>query len=275
MQAQGIALVTGASRGIGRALALELARRGFEVVATMRRPADGASLASEAAREGRALRVAPLDVTRPETLALPDGLRVLVNNAGLEGTQLPVEHAPIAQWRELFETNVFGVLEVTRRAIPKLRAAGGGVVCNLGSASVLVPMPFFAAYRASKAAASALGESLRTELAPFGIRLLEILPGAIDTDMLRRSDHVPEAAGFEGYRAMAERVDQARRSTAGVATPVARAAAAIADAILDDGAPLRVAPDPMGAGLLAAWRGQDDEAAMRPLLALFTGSPKR
>ena len=272
MQADGIALVTGASRGIGRALALELARRGFQVVASMRDPEDGAPLVEAATREGLALRVARLDVTRPETLDLPEGLRVLVNNAGLEGSQLPVEHAPAAEWRELFETNLFGLLEVTRQAIPKLRAAGGGVVCNLSSASVLVPMPFFAAYRASKAAVSALGESLRAELAPFGIRLLEILPGAIDTDMLHRSDHAPEAAAFPPYRAMAERVDRARRSSASQATPVERVATAIADAILDDGAPLRVAPDPMGAGLLALWRSQEDEAVMRPMLSHFTGS---
>ncbi|HEY8153194.1 MAG TPA: SDR family NAD(P)-dependent oxidoreductase [Myxococcota bacterium] len=271
MQPDGIALVTGASRGIGRALALELARRGFQVVASMRDPADGAPLLEAAARERLALRTARLDVTRPETLELPDGLRVLVNNAGLEGDQLPVEHAPLAQWRELFETNLFGLLEITRRAIPKLRAAGGGVVCNLGSASVLVPMPFFAAYRASKAAVSALGESLRTELAPFGIRVLEILPGAIDTEMLRRSEHLPEAAGFADYHEMAERVDRARRSAAGASTSVETAAVAIADAILDDAAPLRVAPDPMGAGLLALWRTQEDEAVSRPMLALFTG----
>jgi len=274
VQTDGIALVTGASRGIGRAVSLELARRGFQVVATMRDPATGAPLLTEAARAGLALRVAPLDVTRPETLELPEGLRVLVNNAGLEGSQLPVEHAPLAEWRELFETNLFGLLEVTRRAIPRLRAAGGGVICNIGSASVLVPMPFFAAYRASKAAASALGESLRTELAPFGIRLLEILPGAIQTDMLRRSEHAPEAAAFAGYRAMAERVDRARRSSASAATPAGRVAVAIADAILDDASPLRIAPDPMGGGLLGLWRSQDDETVMRPMVSLFSGREK-
>ena len=274
MQAGGIALVTGASRGIGRALALELARRGFQVVASMRNPSDGSPLREAAAREGLALRVAPLDVTRPETLEIPEGLRVLVNNAGLEGRQLPVEHTPSAEWRELFETNLFGLLELTRRAIPRLRAAGGGVVCNLTSASLLVPMPFFAAYRASKAAVSALGESLRAELAPFGIRLLEILPGATDTDMLRRSEHAPEASAFPDYQEMAGRVHQARRSSASLVTPVAAVASAIADAILDDAAPLRVAPDPMGAALLSAWRKQDDEAGMQPMLSLFTGRGK-
>jgi len=270
MQAQGIAFVTGASRGIGSAIALELARRGFEVWASMRQPEQGTRLVEHAALAGLKLRVVRLDVTRPETIDLPDGMRVLVNNAGVEGAQLPVEYTPLEEWRRLFETNLFGLLEVTRRAIPKLRA-GGGVVCNVGSASVLVPMPFFAAYRASKAAVSALGESLRTELAPFGIRVLEILPGAIGTDLFARSDHAPEAADREGYAEMAERVHRARRRSTLAPTPVERAAVAITEAILDDSAPLRVGPDPMGAGLLAAWRAQDDEAAMRPMLALFAG----
>jgi|SRR5208337_3322188 len=270
MQAEGIAFVTGASRGIGSAIALELACRGFEVWASMREPEDGAGLAGRAALAGAKVRILRLDVTRSETIELPDGLRVLVNNAGLDGSQLPVEHAPLEEWRTVFETNLFGLLEVTRRAIPKLRAAGG-VICNVGSASVLVPMPFFAGYRASKAAVSALGESLRTELAPFGIRVLEILPGAIATDMFARSDHLPEAAGCAGYTEMAERVYRARRNSASASTPAERAASAIADAILDDSAPLRVAPDPMGAGLLSAWRAQDDEAAMRPMVAFFSG----
>jgi NAD(P)-dependent dehydrogenase (short-subunit alcohol dehydrogenase family) len=223
MQAEGIAFVTGASRGLGSAIALELGRRGFEVWASMREPDQGAALAERATLARTKLRVVRLDVTRPETIELPDGLRVLVNNAGLEGSQLPVEHAPLEEWRRLFETNLFGLLEVTRCAIPKLRA-GGGVVCNVGSASVLVPMPFFAAYRASKAAVSALGESLRTELAPFGIRVLEILPGAIGTDMFARSDHAPEAARRAGYAEMAERVHRARRISASAPTSPERAA---------------------------------------------------
>jgi NAD(P)-dependent dehydrogenase (short-subunit alcohol dehydrogenase family) len=270
MKAEGIAFVTGASRGMGSAIALELASRGFEVWASMREPDHGAALAARAASAGANLRVVRLDVTRPDTIDLPDGMRVLVNNAGLDGSQLPVEFTPLEEWRTLFETNLFGLLEVTRRAIPKLRARGG-VVCNIGSASVLVPMPFFAAYRASKAAVSALGESLRTELAPFGVRVLEVLPGAIGTDMFARSERPPEAGGRAGYAEMAERVHQARRNSASTPTSAERAASAIADAILDDSAPLRVAPDPMGAGLLATWRALDDEAAMRPMVAFFAG----
>src|SRR5438067_13919045 len=115
----------------------------------MRDPSAGAGLPD-------GVRVERLDVTRPETIRLPTGLRVLVNNAGVESAYLPVEHAPMEQWREIFETNVFGVVAVTRAAIPLLREAGGGVICNVTSSSLLAPMPFYAAYRASKAAVSAL-----------------------------------------------------------------------------------------------------------------------
>jgi len=267
--AEGIALVTGAGRGLGRAVALELARRGFEVVATARRPEALADLPGEAP-SGR-LRVEALDVTRPDTLRLPDGLRVLVNNAGVEPEYLPVEHTPEATWREIFETNVFGLVEVTRRAIPVLRASGGGVVCNVTSSSLLGPVPFYAAYRASKAAVSALGESLRAELAPFGIRVLEILPGPIATDMLARSDRLPEAARWPEYRAMAERLQAGRQQSAALTTSAPDAARAIADAILDPDAPLRVGCDPLARGLLDGWRAQGDEAFQRAMLPAFVG----
>ncbi len=271
MKAEGIALVTGAGRGIGRAVALELARRGFEVVATLRNPRSAGSLEEEARDAGGQLRVELLDVTRPETIQMPEGLRVLVNNAGVEGDWLPVEHAPLALWREIFDTNVFGLVEVTRRAIPRLRDAGGGVVCNITSCATHAPMPFFAAYRASKAAVSALGESLRTELAPFGIRVVEIQPGAIATEMLAGVAEPPAAVRSAGYEEMAWKVHATRSPSAAAGTPTAVAATAIADSILDDSGRLRHACDPMGAGLLEARRSGDDESLMRGMLELFAG----
>jgi NAD(P)-dependent dehydrogenase (short-subunit alcohol dehydrogenase family) len=252
MDATGIAVVTGASRGIGRAVAVELARRGFDVVATMRTPADGGGLPAS-------VRVAALDVTRPETIELPDRLRVLVNNAGVERDYLPVEHAPLEMWREIFETNLFGLVEVTKRAIPLMRAAGGGVICNVTSSSVLAPMPFYAAYRASKAAVGALGETLRTELAPFGIRVIEVMPGATATDMYAASERPPEAVDYEPYRSMGERIAELRRPGAVPVTSAEDVAVAVADAVLGDGGPLRYGCDPMSAGLLDGWRRSDDE----------------
>src|SRR2546423_5142509 len=107
MEPAGIAAVTGASRGIGRAIALELTRRGFDVVATMRDPAAGAGMPDEAAEAGGRLRVQALDVTRPDTVRLPDGLRVLVHNAGGEREHPPGEETPPPLWREMFATDEF------------------------------------------------------------------------------------------------------------------------------------------------------------------------
>lgn len=261
MRANGVALVTGGGRGLGRALALELAARGFEVWASARRREAAADL--EGAAGGGRIRAVALDVTRPGDFAMPAGLRVLVNNAGLEPEYLPVEHAPLETWRAIFETNLFGTLEMTRRALPRLRESGGGVVCNLTSSATLVPMPFYAAYRASKAAVAALGESLQAEAGPFGVRVVEVLPGPVATDMLEASDRALGAEDFAPYRTLARRAREGRRSVEGRTTPAADAARAIADAILDDDAPLRVACDPLGAALLAGWRDADDERWQR------------
>jgi len=273
MEAKGTAVVTGASRGIGRAVALELANRGFDVVATMRKPADGAGLPSEVRGAGGSLRIERLDVTDPATIALPDELRVLVNNAAVEREHPSFESTPMELWRAMFETNVFGLIEVTRAAIPALRRAGGGVLCNVTSSSILAPVPFYAPYRSSKAAVSAIGESLRAELAPFGIRVLEIMPGPIDTDMLAGSAAPPAAIDEPDYAPMAQRSFEGRASAEDQKVSTADAAAAIVDAILDDDAPLRVGCDPLGRGLLDAWRSMTDEQLMQMMLPAWTGEP--
>jgi NAD(P)-dependent dehydrogenase (short-subunit alcohol dehydrogenase family) len=268
MEASGIALVTGASRGIGRAVALDLAARGFEVVATMRNPAAGESLAAEAAAAGTSLRVERLDVTDPATITTPEGRRVIVNNAGGEAEPPPFEHTSLDLWRRMFETNVFGLIEVTRQAIPALRASGGGVICNVTSSSIFAPVPFYAPYRSSKAAVSAIGESLRTELAPLGIRLVEIMPGPIDTDMLEDSDRPAQAIEYPEYAPMAQKMYDGRKlSVADMVTPTADAARAIGDAILDDDGPLRYGCDPLSVGMLDAWRQTPDEDLMRAVMS--------
>lgn len=257
MEIHGSALVTGASRGIGRAVALELARRGFDTVATMRDPAAGAGLAEDAA--GR-LEVRRLDVTDPATFDLPGDLRVLVNNAGVDTEYLPVEHANIGDWRRMFETNVFGTVAFTSAAIPTLRENRPSVVCNVTSSSILAAVPFFSAYRASKAAVSAFGDSLRVEVAPFGIRVVEILPGPVDTDMFQLSKGDPDAARFPQYRSLAGVAAELRRAHADerVVEPVA-AAAAIVDAIVDSSGPMRYGCDPVSLELIDLWRQSDDE----------------
>src|SRR6185437_1244490 len=143
------ALVTGASRGIGRAVAIELANRGFDTWATMRDPGSGSGLPAETS--GR-LTVKQLDVTDPDSYEIPGDLRVLVNNAGIDTEYLPVEHSDLDDWRALFETNVLGVVGMTKCAIPSLRANQPAVVCNITSSSIIAAVPFYAAYRATKAA---------------------------------------------------------------------------------------------------------------------------
>lgn len=263
-------MVTGANRGIGRAVALELARRGFDVIATMRHP-DTSDVSDAATREGLSLRAAPLDVTQPDRLQIPSGLRILVNNAGIDGDWLPVEHTPLASWRAIFETNLFGLVEVTRRAIPALRASGGGVICNVTSCSTLVPMPLFAAYRASKAAVSAFGESLRVEVAPDRIRVIEVMPGAIGTDMLTRASDATATAVPEPYTTLARRVHESQVAAQQAPTHTVDAAVSLVDAMLADDGPVRCAIDPMGASLLEAWRGGDDEQMQIDFRRLFAG----
>jgi len=265
---EGVALVTGASRGLGRAVAVQLAVAGFDVVATMRDPSSSPDMSGEleaAAKDAGTdpgslgtVTVDRLDVDHPETIDLPSGLRVLVNNAGIERRYLPVEAVPMDEWRSVFETNVFGLVEITRRAVPVLRANGGGVVCNVTSSSLLVPAPFYSVYRASKAAVQALGESLRTEVAPLGIRVVEVMPGPVDTDMLASSARRPEAADCPGYEAMAASMHEGRSAVEEFITPSAAAAAAVLGAILVDDGPLRWSCDRLGRQLLAGWQADPD-----------------
>jgi NAD(P)-dependent dehydrogenase (short-subunit alcohol dehydrogenase family) len=270
MEPGGIAVVTGASRGIGRGVAIELARRGFDTVATMRDPVAGAALPEAVADGAGSLRVEALDVTAPGGYEPPAGLRVLVNNAGVEAPHPAFEDTPLDLWRHMYETNVFGLIDVTRRAIPSLRASGGGVLCNVTSSSILAPVPFYGPYRSSKAAVSAIGETLRAELAPFGIRVLEVMPGPIATDMLAGSGEPPAAIERAEYRPMAERAHAGRQNTEAMITSVEDAARAIVDAILDDDAPLRVGCDPLSVGMLEAWRAQADETFQCSMLPVWT-----
>jgi NAD(P)-dependent dehydrogenase (short-subunit alcohol dehydrogenase family) len=261
MVRRGTALVTGASRGIGRAVAIELARRGQDVVATMRDPAAGADL--PALGEGR-IRVARLDVTDPATIEIPDDLTVLVNNAGTEAEHLPVEHADLDAWRRMFEVNVFGVVAVSRAAIPALKRNAPAVIATVTSSSIFGWVPFYGEYRASKAAASSIAETLRVELADFGVRSIEILPGPVDTDMFEGSRLPLAAERYDDYRAMAVRSRDLKQANADpMLEPVDRAATAIVDAIEDDDGPMRTSCDPLGRGMLDLWRGADDEAMFR------------
>jgi NAD(P)-dependent dehydrogenase (short-subunit alcohol dehydrogenase family) len=257
MEIKGSALVTGASRGIGRAIAVELADRGFNTIATMRDPQAGSVLPAET--RGR-LTVQQLDVTDPGHFTFPDDLRVLVNNAGIDTEYVPVEHSDLSDWRSIFETNVVAVVAMAKAAIPVLRENPPSVICNVTSSSIFASVPFYSAYRASKAAVSAFNDSLRVEVARFGIRVVEILPGPIDTDMFRLSAGELPAARFDRYRALSEVSTSQRIEHADPHVSEPRdAAALIANAILEDNGPMRYGCDPLSNGMIELWRQSDDE----------------
>jgi NAD(P)-dependent dehydrogenase (short-subunit alcohol dehydrogenase family) len=170
------ALVTGASTGIGRATALELARRGWAVLAGMRRPAELAP----------GITPVELDVTSPEHVAALRGrpLDALVNNAGIAVTG-PLEYLPLAELREQLEVNTVGQLAVTQACLPALRAARGRIV-NVSSISGRVALPTYGPYAASKFALEALSDSLRRELRGSGVDVVVVQPGGVVTPIWER-----------------------------------------------------------------------------------------
>src|ERR1700742_1642710 len=170
------ALVTGASTGIGRATALELARRGWSVLAGMRTPAP----------LGAGIEPIRLDVTSSEDVAALRGrsLDALVNNAGIAVTG-PLEYLPLDELREQLEVNTIGQLAVTQACLPALRATGGRIV-NVSSVSGRVAFPTYGPYAASKFALEALSDSLRRELRGSGVDVVVVEPGGVVTPIWER-----------------------------------------------------------------------------------------
>jgi len=174
-------LVTGASSGIGRATALELARRGATVYAGVRDPAAGEAL-------GPAVTPVRLDVTDAGQVAAAAAglarLDGLVNNAGIAITG-PLEHLPLDEVRHQLEVNALGQLAVIQACLPALRAARGRIV-NMSSISGRVAFPMYGPYAASKFALEAFGDSLRRELRGSGVDVVVIEPGGVATPIWER-----------------------------------------------------------------------------------------
>ncbi|MBK6888212.1 MAG: SDR family NAD(P)-dependent oxidoreductase [Tetrasphaera sp.] len=176
-------LLTGCSTGIGRATADLLVKAGYTVYATARRVDTLDELADAGAR------VLALDVTDEESMVAAvraveaDHGRVgtLVNNAGY-GEYGPVEEADLASVRRMFETNVFGLARMTQLVLPGMRAAGGGLVVNIGSMGGRLAFPVGGYYHATKFAVEGLTDSLRNEVRAFGVDVVLVEPGAIRTN---------------------------------------------------------------------------------------------
>jgi len=208
-------LITGCSTGFGRLLAEAALNRGDQVVATARDPAKLSDLAKAFPKTARAVA---LDVTKAgdaekaiaSAMEAFGRLDVLINNAGF-GFIGAIEEATPDEYRPIFETNVFGLIETTRAALPALRKTGaGGRIVNMSSGAGIKGLQGSGHYNATKFAVEGISEALAQEVAPFGIAVIIVEPGPFRTDFLGRSisaakrqmpEYAATAGVFRAYRA--------------------------------------------------------------------------
>jgi NAD(P)-dependent dehydrogenase (short-subunit alcohol dehydrogenase family) len=206
-----VVLVTGASSGFGKLIAETLARKSFQVFATMRNvngknAAAARELRELAKRESVALHVLELDVTEDSSVERAVGeaaaqygrIDVLVNNAGFGVTDL-VEAVTMSQAQRQFDVNVFGILRMNRAVVPHMRRHRSGLLLHVSSGAGRVVIPGMGLYCASKFAMEALAEAYRYELASQGIDSVVIEPGAYATPILEKLEQGEDPARKEGY----------------------------------------------------------------------------
>lgn len=236
-------LITGASTGIGRETALHLDRLGWRVFAGVRKESDAERLRKDAS-PGLHTRV--LDVTDPSSIQAAiervgevvgdSGLDALINNAGIS-VNGPLEFIPMAELREQFEVNFFGVVATTQAALPLIRKADRGRIVHIGSIGGRQAAPMLGPYAASKYAIEAIGEAQRRELQVWGIEVIVIEPGAIATPIWEKglaaaavsiegkSERERELYGpaFDAIRAIAAQMERRAIGPEAVAKAVERA----------------------------------------------------
>jgi NAD(P)-dependent dehydrogenase (short-subunit alcohol dehydrogenase family) len=202
-------VITGASRGIGLATALELARAGHQVVATMRHPAGSPELGEHAAKENLPVRIETMDVDSDQSVKQAFGrilaqgpVDVLVNNAGIEKTGA-IEETPLVDFRTCMETNYFGALRCIQAVIRPMRERGTGLIINMTSVAGKISVSPMGPYSASKFALEALSEALAQELRAFGVRVAIVEPGIIDTRMARNIEGMGDSKVYPQARRIA------------------------------------------------------------------------
>ena len=200
MTADRVAIVTGASSGIGACCAARFARAGFRVYGLQRtdRVPDGVTPIPMDVTDSASVAAAFSEVLRRE-----GRLDVLVNNAGF-GISGAIEFTGEADYRRQIDVNVFGMVRATQQALPVMRRQGSGTVVSISSVAGVLSIPFQAFYSASKSSINALTLALANEVRPFGVRVCALMPGDVRTGFTdaRRK----EAAGAEVYTALAKSV---------------------------------------------------------------------
>ena len=196
------ALVTGATSGIGRATALRLSVVGYDIIATGRRADRLAELKASIEAQGGACRTLCFDIRSEEEckkfLEPIEQVDLLVNNAGLAAGLEHIDQGSTADWDAMIDTNVKGLLYVTRIISPKMVAAGHGHIINLGSIAGTEPYENGAVYCASKHAVHAISQSMRADLLSHNIKVSEIRPGMVETEF--------SEVRFHGDKARADKV---------------------------------------------------------------------
>ena len=194
-------VVTGASSGIGAATALRLAEEGFDVVLGARRTDRIKEIADRCGGRGYELDVTDRDSIESFVAEVGDA-HVLVNNAGLASGLQPISEIDEERVRVMWETNVFGLLRMTKALLPKLIASGAGHVVNLGSIAGFEVYPGGGGYTASKHAVRALTRTLRLELLGQPVRITEIAPGLVETEFSQVRFDWDEEQAKKTYRGM-------------------------------------------------------------------------
>ena len=232
-------LITGCSSGFGLETAKYFLERDWNVVATMRTPREDLLPASEK------LRILPLDVTDADSIRTviesAGPIDVLVNNAGI-GLLNAVEGTPMEMIRDIFETNTFGVMAMTRAVVPQFRERRSGVVINVTSSVTLKSLPLVSVYTASKAAINSFTESLALELEQFNVRVRVVLPGRAPTTT-RFAENGREAERFvvpEPYQQLAQNFFNEWADSDQPITHAADVAEAVWIAATDPSSPMRI-----------------------------------
>jgi len=274
-----VAIVTGASSGIGAATALRLARDGFIVYAAARRVDRMRQL------EAAGIRIVSLDVTDdPAVTALvarvlsdQGRVDVLVNNAGY-GAYGAFEEVPPEEARRQFDVNVFALARLTQLVLPSMRERRSGTIVNISSIGGRITTPLGSWYHASKFAVEGLSDALRIEVAPFGVRVVVIEPGAIETEWggIARASAV-ETSGSGPYRPLVESatafLEAADRP--GRASPPSVVADAISRAVASKRPHARYAVGSQARFALGARRLLPDRVFDRVISRLFLGRMRR
>lgn len=255
-------LITGASSGIGAATARYFQARGWNVIATMRNPTSEAELGSF-----ENVHLARLDVTDAGSIstAVADGVNrfgridVLLNNAGY-GAYGALEAFPMDRIRRQFETNVIGLLEVTKAVLPHMRENRSGAIINISSIGGQITFPLGSLYHGTKFAVEGLSEALHYELEPLGIHVRIIQPGMIKTNFGGSSFDFAMDEGLPDYAPTAEAMGRLFGKLAANPSAPETVAEVIWNAANETGGRLRFRAGPDAETLLDARKAQDDAA---------------